>query len=262
MPTFSELITKKDRTQREDMQLSDAAQAMEGLLWDLEQLLQRSAPAGRIYFDKLGIHIRAGTSDTRRPEIQFIAGGKDAGKTARFAGYSITDNEAGPYVVGNGYYDGTNWNNDDTTQNGGVYSQGPTIIHQFRYLPSGGNPSTPVSLLELYTDYIKIPAFLNFAFVSELTIATGAITVTGTNHTVDTQDDDPSDELDTINGGAVSGNILILRAAHFDRTIVIKDSTGNINCAGDFSMDNSVDTITLMFDGANWVELSRANNGT
>ena len=153
MPTFSELITKKDRSPLEDAQLSDAAQAMEGLLWDLEQLLQRSAPAGRISFDKLGIHIRAGTSDTRRPEIQFIAGGRDALHTGRVAGYSTDDNEAGIYLTVNGYYDGTNWNLDDTAKNGAIYNQGGgTIAHDFRYIPSGSNPRTPVGLLRLYND--------------------------------------------------------------------------------------------------------------
>ena len=134
------------------MQLADAAQVIEAQMFELEQLLQRSAPAGRVYFDQNGMHIRVGTTDTRRQEIRFIAGGIDAGQTARFAGYSTASNAAGPYVISNGYFDGSNWNLDDTAVDGAIYSQGDPIAHQWRYIPNGSNPRTPVVLLELYND--------------------------------------------------------------------------------------------------------------
>lgn len=94
----------------------------------------------------------------------------------------------------------------------------------------------------------------------ELTIATGAITKTGSYHTVDTESDAASDDLDTINGGA-NGEILILAAADSARTVVVKDGTGNINCAGDFDLDNVEDRIVLQFQTSAWYELSRSNNG-
>lgn len=101
-----------------------------------------------------------------------------------------------------------------------------------------------------------------FPTVGELTIATGAITVTGTFHRVDTEADAASDDLDTINGG-IDGAVIILRAADSTRTVVVKDGTGNIQCAGDFSMDNAQDTITLIYSGAltAWLEISRSDNG-
>ena len=97
---------------------------------------------------------------------------------------------------------------------------------------------------------------------AELTIASGAITVTGNYHDVDTEADAASDDLDTINGG-VDGAILVLRANNDARTVVVKDSTGNIELAGgDMSLDNTQDTITLIFDNAlsAWLEISRSDN--
>lgn len=94
---------------------------------------------------------------------------------------------------------------------------------------------------------------------SELTIAAGVITVTGSFHKIDTAGDAASDDLDTINGGT-DGQILILRAEDTTRTVVVKDGTGNMNLNGDFSLDNFRDTITLILDGATWIELSRSNN--
>lgn len=97
---------------------------------------------------------------------------------------------------------------------------------------------------------------------SGLTIATGVITVTGSYHTVDTESAAASDDLDTINGG-VDGAHLRLRAVNSARTVVVKDGTGNIQCAGDFSLDNAQDTISLLYDGAlsAWLEISRSDNG-
>ena len=102
--------------------------------------------------------------------------------------------------------------------------------------------------------------FLNLGAPTELTIATGAVTATRSIHTIDTESDDPSDNLDTINGGT-AGDILIIAAVNAARTVVAKDGTGNLKLAGDFSMDNDEDRLTLTHDGTNWLELARSNNG-
>jgi hypothetical protein len=98
--------------------------------------------------------------------------------------------------------------------------------------------------------------------VSELTIATGAITVTGSYHNVDTEADAASDDLDTISGGT-DGMRLVLRANNTARTVVVKDGTGNIQCAGDFSLDNTQDTMELIYDGTltAWLEIGRSDSG-
>lgn len=94
---------------------------------------------------------------------------------------------------------------------------------------------------------------------SVLTIATGAITVTSSFHFVDTESSAASDDLDTINGG-VDGAILVLRANSSARDVVCRDGTGNLSLAGDFTMNNVADTITLLYYNGTWNELSRSDN--
>lgn len=108
---------------------------------------------------------------------------------------------------------------------------------------------------------LRLSANLNLAATTELTVATGAITITKSYHRIDTEADAASDDLDTISGGT-AGDILVLRAENTARTVVVKDGTGNIQSEGDMSLDNSQDTITLIFDGTNWLETARSNNGT
>lgn len=106
-------------------------------------------------------------------------------------------------------------------------------------------------------------AYINSLIVpagAELTIAAGVITVTGSNHPVDTQSDAGTDDLDTINGG-VTDKILVLKAADSARTVVVKHNTGNIQIGSDFSLDNANDRIVLQYDGSNWVGLSTMSNG-
>ena len=44
------------------------------------------------------------------------------------------------------------------------------------------------------------------------------------------------------------------------RAIVYKDGTGNLVLEGDFTADHPNDSITLMYHGTGWFELSRSNN--
>lgn len=106
---------------------------------------------------------------------------------------------------------------------------------------------------------LSIGGFFGVGTPSELTISGGIVTATKSNHRIDTQDDDPSDDLNTINGGG-EGDILIISPASSARTIVVKDDAGNLSIATEFSMDNAADHMTLMRRGANWLELSRSKN--
>jgi hypothetical protein len=104
-----------------------------------------------------------------------------------------------------------------------------------------------------------------FGAGSGLTISSGAVTATHSYHTIDTESDAIQDDLDTIIGGSVAGEILVIRAANSARTVIAKDGTGNLvleRNLGDFNMDNADDTLTLIYDGSNWLELSRSDNGT
>ena len=97
---------------------------------------------------------------------------------------------------------------------------------------------------------------------TELTLdAAGAITVTKGYHRVDTFGDAATDDLVTINGG-VDGEMLILRAENDARSVVVKDG-GNLALAGDFTLDNTEDTISLIYDDtlSKWLETGRSDNG-
>lgn len=74
---------------------------------------------------------------------------------------------------------------------------------------------------------------------SELTIASGVITVWDDYHLVDTEGDASSDDLTTINGGQ-HGQVLILRAADSGRTVSVAEG-GNINLASSpRALDNTL----------------------
>lgn len=106
--------------------------------------------------------------------------------------------------------------------------------------------------------------FLRLPAATELTIDTnGDITATQSYHTVDTFEDGATDDLQTINGGT-EGDVLIIRPVNSARTVVAKDYVGdndNLLLAGDCSMDDDSDTLTLLYTGTYWMEISRSNNG-
>ncbi len=76
---------------------------------------------------------------------------------------------------------------------------------------------------------------------TELTIATGAAEIVQAYHTLDTESDAASDDLDSLAGG-IEGMILILRAENDGRTVIIKDNptggTGFFDIGGDIYLDD------------------------
>mgnify|MGYP005814079431 CR=1 FL=1 len=102
---------------------------------------------------------------------------------------------------------------------------------------------------------------LEFTDATELTIASGVITVTQNYHKVDTEGDAASDDLDTITAGTdvAAGFILHLRVESDARTVVIKAGTGgadNLDIGADVTLDESYKTYSLVYDGTNWRPLS------
>lgn len=91
-----------------------------------------------------------------------------------------------------------------------------------------------------------------------LIIVNGAITRTQKRHKVDTEDGASTDDLDTIGGGA-DGEELILRIAVSGRTVVLKEGTGDIDMASDFSMSTTRHVMHLWYNGddAKWQEIAR-----
>ena len=109
---------------------------------------------------------------------------------------------------------------------------------------------------------LQVGGNVAFGTGGELTISSGVVTSTHSYHTVDTESDASTDDLDTINGGVVAGQIIVLKAENTARSIVAKDGTGNLKLSGDFTMDNTEDTLMLVYDGSNWLEVTRSNNGS
>ena len=151
--------------------------------------------------------------------------------------------------IGNIQTDSLHVTNDAIISNG-LYSGSLNIgfrgIHSSGDIVSSGNLTTN--------------SFLNLNPTTELTIASGTITATKSFHTVDTQSNAATDDLTTINGGTV-GKMLIITAEDDARDVIVRDDSGNIALIGDFTMDNSQDKLAMIFDGTNWLELFRADNG-
>jgi hypothetical protein len=100
---------------------------------------------------------------------------------------------------------------------------------------------------------------------NDVTIASGVITCPTTRSPVlvfntETEAAAASDDLDTISGGS-DGQLAVVKAISGSHTVVCKDGTGNLNLAGDFSLDNTQDMLTLVFHNDTWRELSRSDNG-
>jgi len=90
--------------------------------------------------------------------------------------------------------------------------------------------------------------------------AAGEITITRSYHRLDTRGDQPTDSLETINGGEV-GMILVLQSQLATRDVTLKDNDGNLYLDGDFRLNAPIDKIVLIKMSTNsWAELSRSDN--
>tara|TARA_B100000686_G_scaffold353795_1_gene460856 strand:- start:4357 stop:5427 length:1071 start_codon:yes stop_codon:yes gene_type:complete len=96
-----------------------------------------------------------------------------------------------------------------------------------------------------------------FKDAGELTISSGAVTVTGVSHTIDTESDAAADDLVTINGGA-DGQILTIRTENSSRVVTLK-TTGNIAIAADIEMASNDQALLLQYDAAlsKWVVIGK-----
>ena len=102
---------------------------------------------------------------------------------------------------------------------------------------------------------------INFPLNKTLTVASGVIAVTANRHYVATEGGAGTDDLDTINGGE-DGQILVLSSSTSGQDVTLKDGTGNLRLAGDYTLTAVGDTITLIYDAAasSWFEVSRSDN--
>ena len=86
-----------------------------------------------------------------------------------------------------------------------------------------------------------------------LTIAGGVVTVTQTQHLIDTEGAAASDDLDTVTGGEAYP-VLILRPASGARTVTLKHGTGNLSCElqQNVSLADVTDVAMLVWNGTGY----------
>lgn len=122
--------------------------------------------------------------------------------------------------------------------------------------------------VKIYNESIRLKpgsaiqgGFIALGNRTSLTISAGEITINSSFHEVDTESAASTDDLVTINtDGAVRGQLLVITPDSGTRTIVAKDGTGNLRLNGDFSLSGTNDTLTLIWNGLRWMELSRTIN--
>ena len=107
---------------------------------------------------------------------------------------------------------------------------------------------------------------LSFVDATELTIASGVITVTQNYHKVDVETGS-TDDVTTITAGAniVAGHVLHLRVESDARTVVLKASTSgaaNLEIGSDVTLDEAYKTYSLVYDGTNWRPFTFAESPT
>lgn len=142
------------------------------------------------------------------------------------------------------------------TDNGGTLSAGGTIalVDEDEY-----NSETNVALhfdfeqMQVLHAIKSLSQSLVLDTATELTIASGAVAVTQSHHTIDTESDAASDNLDTITG-MVAGQFYAFKPANAARTVVIRDASvggGNIRTpfAQSISLAEDDDYVLAISDG-------------
>ncbi|WP_145040733.1 LamG domain-containing protein [Gimesia chilikensis] len=93
---------------------------------------------------------------------------------------------------------------------------------------------------------------LNLVAGGELTISSGAVTVTHSLHSIDTEGDAVTDDLNTINGGS-AGDVLLIGRANAARAVVLKHNAGNIKTPSGTDHELTANGfVMLKHDGSNW----------
>jgi hypothetical protein len=99
--------------------------------------------------------------------------------------------------------------------------------------------------------------------VQQYTILSGAITVpTATAYSIVfivSEGGGATDDLDTINGG-IDGQLMTFITTTSAQDITFKNNVDNLRLAGDFTLDTSLKTITLVKRGSIWYETCRSSN--
>jgi len=107
---------------------------------------------------------------------------------------------------------------------------------------------------------IKASRKLNLEPPTSLAIASNQVTISQSWHKLVATAGAQNRRLEIINGGETGDVLILQRDPSSTEIALVVDGAGNILSAGNFGMDSNRDSITLLFDGANWIELSRSNS--
>lgn len=227
----------------------------------IDDLTLSSGTGSDPHYNNVGRNVVIGGRDAKTlnsDEQQSIAGQEDGGFLIVRGGFA---HNSGRMILADDQYSGSV---AAVSSNGGVSACiNDNASAEFRIVKTSDGSSHTRLVTADNSGNVKLnTGAISFSDSSSLTISGGAITATKNLHAVDTEGGASTDDLDTING-TDEGQIIVLRAVNSARTVVVKDGTGNLRLAGDFSLDHLQDSITLInFDGSNFIELSRSNNNT
>lgn len=146
------------------------------------------------------------------------------------------------------------------TQASGVMLRIAASIYRCYFMGYFGDTATYVSDSGYDNTIINLPSAkfpsLGLTSPTELIISGGSVTQTQSYHTIDTEGDVASDNLDTIVDNGAS-QFCLIRAAHTDRTVVVKHGTGNIylKAGVDISLDSTNKALLLFTDGTIWFDV-------
>ena len=111
-------------------------------------------------------------------------------------------------------------------------------------------------------DQVSVGGFFNLKLGSELTIASGVITVANSFHSMDTSGDATTDIVHTVSGGQQEGNIILLKIANDARDVTI-DENGNvlIDDAATVQLGTTADTFMARWDAgrSKWCQIYKAS---
>ncbi len=107
--------------------------------------------------------------------------------------------------------------------------------------------------------YAQVIGLLGVGSPTTLHIVDGAITITRSHHSIETQGLAANDDLDTIHGGKV-GDVLVLRSVNTSRKTTVKDNAGNIRCGSDFTLGNNSSIMVLILEDSGWKCIAKALN--
>lgn len=101
---------------------------------------------------------------------------------------------------------------------------------------------------------------LKYTDATTLTLATDTATVIHSYHALDTEGAAGTDDCATLTAGTgvAAGFVVVVRAANVAHVVTMKDGTGNLLLNGDYALNSTDATISLIYDGTNWRELSRS----